>query len=113
MYNTIIISIFIMMGSITQLYAQSQNLQESNSQHDTLSQTQSNSVASEFDAFFNSTIRKAFEIKLLYYETSTVLERIAKLDKKYYDALIKSGFTKEEALRIMIANPLIVNLSPN
>lgn len=56
---------------------------------------------------YTSTIQTVIEGQLEYYETSDVIERIAKLTKKYHKALVEAGFTEEQALKIITEAPLI------
>ena len=41
-----------------------------------------------------------------YFEIPELPAAIAKYEKRYYDALIKEGFTKDEALKIITSQPL-------
>ncbi|HWB58102.1 MAG TPA: hypothetical protein VG733_01360 [Chthoniobacteraceae bacterium] len=41
-----------------------------------------------------------------YFEAPDLPAAIAKYEKRYYDALIKEGFTKDEALKIITSQPL-------
>ncbi len=45
------------------------------------------------------------ETSLTYYEKPEVIARFAKLNKKYYDRLLKEGFTKEEAILLVSSSP--------
>lgn len=56
---------------------------------------------------YTFTMQSVIEGQLEYYETSDVIERIAKLNKKYHEALVKAGFTEEQALKIITDAPLI------
>lgn len=42
-----------------------------------------------------------------YYSQPGKLTELAKMNKNYYDALIKEGFTKEQAFQIIVSNPLV------
>jgi type II secretory pathway component GspD/PulD (secretin) len=41
-----------------------------------------------------------------YFEVPELPAAIAKYQKRYYDALVKEGFTKDEALKIIMSQPL-------
>ncbi len=45
--------------------------------------------------------------KLDNLEKSDILARVARINRKYYASLIEMGFTTEEAMKIIIANPIV------
>lgn len=53
------------------------------------------------DADWHEIMRNRF-----YFEIPELPAAIAKYQKRYYDALIKEGFTKDEALKIIMSQPL-------
>lgn len=51
----------------------------------------------------------AIDSYITYLKTPGKLVEIAKLNKEYYDALISAGFSKEQAMQILVSTPLIPN----
>ncbi len=47
------------------------------------------------------------EKKLNNLEQSDILSKIARINRKYYASLIEMGFTTDEAMKIIIANPIL------
>ncbi|XOV93696.1 MAG: hypothetical protein ACFHWX_03095 [Bacteroidota bacterium] len=47
------------------------------------------------------------ENKLNSLEKSGILSQVARINRKYYASLIEMGFTTEEAMKIIIANPIV------
>lgn len=47
------------------------------------------------------------EKKLNSLEKSDILTKVARINRKYYASLIEMGFTTEEAMKIIIANPIV------
>ena len=41
-----------------------------------------------------------------FFEAPELPAALAKFEKRYYDALVKEGFTKDEALKIITSQPL-------
>jgi hypothetical protein len=61
------------------------------------------------DMFSNisSVYKNVFDAQLKFYEDPETVERVAGIQKNYYDALIKKGFSKSKAIKVITANPLI------
>ncbi len=47
------------------------------------------------------------EKKLNSLEKSDILSKVARINRKYYASLIEMGFTTDEAMKIIIANPVV------
>ncbi len=45
--------------------------------------------------------------ELNVFERSDILNQIARLNRKYYASLIEMGFSPEESMKLIIANPLV------
>ena len=45
--------------------------------------------------------------ELIVFERSDILSQIARLNRKYYASLIEMGFSPEEAMKLIVANPII------
>ena len=64
-------------------------------------------IEAEFGSLEDSETLSEVEKKLNHLEKSDVLAKIARINRKYYASLIEIGFTTEEAMKIIIANPII------
>lgn len=56
-----------------------------------------------FDNIFSNmsnVYKNLFDAQLKFYEDPATLERLAGIQKNYYDALIKKGFSKDDAIKI-------------
>lgn len=51
--------------------------------------------------------RSMMDAQLDYYKQPGKLEEIAKLNKQYYDALVKEGFTYDQALKIITSDSFL------
>lgn len=60
-----------------------------------------------FKAMYDIAIGAVIESKLDYFESSDAIEKLARLNKRYYDALIKEGFTEQQAMAIVLEVPLL------
>jgi len=49
----------------------------------------------------------ALEAQLKFYSDKARLDEMAKIEKSYYDALMKAGFTADQALKILVSKPLL------
>jgi len=50
---------------------------------------------------------KMLDAQLQLYSNPETIEKLAKINKNYYDALVKAGFSEETALKIITAKPLV------
>jgi hypothetical protein len=64
-------------------------------------------MMSAMGPMYSSLIRSMLEAQLNFYKQPGKLTEIAKLQKDYYDALVKQGFTYDQSIKILTANPLI------
>jgi hypothetical protein len=55
---------------------------------------------------YNMLMRSILNSSLEYYSEPGKLTELAKLNKNYFEALRKEGFTKKQALKIMASSPL-------
>jgi hypothetical protein len=73
------------------------------------------SVASDgnfdFGNMFKNIYSNTIDSYIKYLKTPGKLNEIAKLNKEYFDALVGVGFTREEAMQLLTANPVIPNMS--
>lgn len=106
----ILISALIML----QLSAISLQAQNSGETPGTIKQDTAVSDARAESTVFGSRIEKMYHMmlrgftnnKLEYLEDTDAIQRIAKLTKNYYDALIEVGFTEEQAIEIVVESNL-------
>jgi hypothetical protein len=56
---------------------------------------------------YASMAKSLFDAQLAYYKQPGKIAEIAKLNKAYFDALVKEGFNYDQALKIITANSLI------
>lgn len=56
---------------------------------------------------YKNILKSSIEASLNYFKQPGVLKELAKLNKTYYDALIAEGFTREQALQILISTSFI------
>lgn len=56
---------------------------------------------------YKNILKSSIEASVSYFKQPGVLKELAKLNKTYYDALIAEGFTKEQALQILISTSFI------
>jgi len=64
-------------------------------------------MMSAMGPMYSSLIRSMLEAQLNFYKQPGKLTEIAKMQKDYYDALVKQGFTYDQSIKILTANPLI------
>ncbi len=55
----------------------------------------------------NSVYTSLYDAQLKFFMDKTKVEEVAKINKNYYDALIKVGFTADQAFKILVSTPLI------
>ncbi len=55
----------------------------------------------QMGSMYESMMQSMVEGTLKAFEKPETIERLARFSCRYYDALIKQGFTKEEALQIL------------
>lgn len=56
---------------------------------------------------YTSMAKSMLDAQFAYYKQPGKIAEIAKLNKEYFDALIKEGFTNDQALKIITSNSLI------
>jgi hypothetical protein len=56
---------------------------------------------------YASLIRSMLDAQLTFYKQPGKLTEVAKVHKQYFDALIKEGFTYDQAIKILTSSPLI------
>lgn len=64
-------------------------------------------IEAEFGSLDDPKNVAIIEKKLENLENSDILSRIARINRKYYASLIEMGFTTDEAMKIIIANPIV------
>jgi hypothetical protein len=63
--------------------------------------TQMAGMFNQMGPMYESMMQAMVEGTLKAFEKPETIERLARFSRRYYDALIKQGFTKEEALQIV------------
>lgn len=66
-----------------------------------------NNIMSAMGPMYSSMIRSMLDAQLKFYKQPGKLTEIAKMQKDYFDALVKQGFTYDQSIKILTANPLI------
>ncbi|MBD1387293.1 hypothetical protein IDJ75_18535 [Mucilaginibacter rigui] len=56
---------------------------------------------------YNSLIKSMLDAQLNFYKQPGKLTEVAKVHKQYFDALVKEGFTYDQAIKILTSSPLI------
>ncbi len=56
---------------------------------------------------YGSMMKSILDSSLEFYKQPGKLTELAKLQRDYYDALMKQGFSSQQALQILISNPLV------
>lgn len=56
---------------------------------------------------YASLIRSMLDAQLNFYKQPGKLTELAKVDKQYFDALVKEGFNYDQAIKILTSSPLI------
>ncbi|OOQ59444.1 hypothetical protein [Mucilaginibacter pedocola] len=64
-------------------------------------------LMSSFGPMYASMVKSMMDAQLSFYKQPGKITELAKLNKQYYDALVKEGFTKEEALKIITTESLL------
>ncbi|WP_184542957.1 hypothetical protein [Mucilaginibacter sp. FT3.2] len=65
------------------------------------------SAMSSVVPMYASMAKSILDAQLAYYQQPGKIAEIAKLNKKYYDALLKEGFAMDQAIKIITSNSLI------
>jgi len=60
---------------------------------------------------FSNLAKSMMDAQLDYYKTPGKITEVAKLNKRYFDALVKEGFTYEQAIKIITSESLLPKLS--
>jgi len=72
-----------------------------------LSGLSSKSYDFNMGTMMTSMYNAALEAQLKFYSDKARLDEMAKIEKSYYDALMKAGFTADQALKILVSKPLL------
>lgn len=64
-------------------------------------------MMSAMGPMYSGLIRSMLDAQLNFYKQPGKLAEVAKMHKQYFDALVKEGFTYEQAIKILTANPLM------
>jgi hypothetical protein len=72
-----------------------------------LSGLNSPNYESSMGSVMTSMYNAALEAQLKFYSDKARLDEMAKIEKSYYDALMKAGFTADQALKILVSKPLL------
>ncbi|MES2268485.1 MAG: hypothetical protein V4520_17100 [Bacteroidota bacterium] len=65
------------------------------------------SIVNAMGPMYSSLIRSMLDAQLNFYKQPGKLTEVAKMQKQYFDALVKEGFSYDQAIKILTANPLI------
>jgi hypothetical protein len=68
---------------------------------DSLQRAQMAGMFNQMGPMYESMMQSMIEGTLKAFEKPETIERLARFSRRYYDALIKQGFSKEEALQIV------------
>ena len=68
---------------------------------DSTSMAQMAGMFTQMGPMYESMMQAMVEGTIKAFEKPETIERLARFSRRYYDALIKQGFTKEEALQIV------------
>jgi Spy/CpxP family protein refolding chaperone len=74
---------------------------------DSAAMAQMTGMFTQMGPMYESMTQAMVEGTLKAFEKPETIERLARLSRRYYDALIKQGFTKEEALQIVAASGIV------
>lgn len=66
-----------------------------------------NEMASAMAPMYASMAKSLLDAQFAYYQQPGKIAEIAKLNKEYFDALTKEGFTNDQALKILTSNSII------
>src|SRR5213593_848749 len=69
--------------------------------NDSAAMAQMAGMFNQMGPMYESMVQSMVEGTLKAFEKPETIERLARFARRYYDALIKQGFTKEEALQIV------------
>jgi hypothetical protein len=64
-------------------------------------------MMNSFGPMMSNMAKSLMDAQLDYYKQPGKLEEIAKLNKQYFDALVKEGFTNDQALKIITSDSLL------
>ncbi|MBD1365816.1 hypothetical protein IDJ77_18515 [Mucilaginibacter sp. ZT4R22] len=64
-------------------------------------------MMSTIGPMYNGLVKSMMDAQLAFYKQPGKLAEIAKLNKQYFDALVKEGFTYEQALKIITSDSLL------
>lgn len=64
-------------------------------------------MMNSFGPMMSNMAKSIMDAQLEYYKQPGKLEEIAKLNKQYFDALVKEGFTSDQALKIITSDSLL------
>jgi hypothetical protein len=73
---------------------------------DSAAMAQMAGMFNQMGPMYESMMEAMVEGTLKAFEKPETIERLARFSRRYYDALIKQGFTKEEALQIVAGSGL-------
>ncbi|WP_256009837.1 hypothetical protein [Desertivirga xinjiangensis] len=62
-----------------------------------------------FGDMYKEIYKSSIDVHLNYLGQPEILKKLAQISRSYYEALVAAGFTKEQAMQIVIAAPLIPN----
>lgn len=62
-----------------------------------------------FGDMYKEIYKSSLDVHMNYLGQPEVLKKLAQLSRSYYEALVAAGFTKEQAMQILIATPLVPN----
>ena len=58
-------------------------------------------------SMMNNLYTSLFDAQIKFYSDKSKIEEVAKINKSYYDALVKAGFTTDQAFKILVSKPLV------
>ena len=61
----------------------------------------------DFGSMMGSVYSNLLDLQIKTYSNPETLDKLAQITRNYYNALVKAGFTKESALKIILSKPLI------
>ncbi|QKJ30079.1 hypothetical protein HQ865_10015 [Mucilaginibacter mali] len=64
-------------------------------------------MMNSFGPMVSNMAKSMMDAQLEYYKQPGKLEEIAKLNKQYFDALVKEGFTADQALKIVTSDSFL------
>lgn len=66
-----------------------------------------NNIFGAMSGMFGNLTKTMLDAQLNYYKQPGKIAEVAKLHKQYFDALVKEGFTYDQAIKILTAAPLV------